>query len=381
MFVGEIFMRATNYFTLSVLVLGMSSGIYAKEEPKGRACDRVAVVPGNGNHQRPNREPSKETHEEIKVAKKKKKKDKEKEKKDRKEVLAENALDALREKASASRQEPKEKNARVAVVPGKASRDDVKQVKEKKSCASIHQAAQTVIRPKITTIRHNPPPVVRPVISRVVKEEQRIAIVPNISPQIMPQPAEYPIQVVNAEIHTPVRPIVISRPLPQTIVIDRRSAAYPYAALAPWAISPKGDFVQLEDGSRWKVRHRHYKTAKSWNATDVILIETGKFFTWSAYKLVNYTRGEFVDVDLIEPTRNGTLSHWIAEIDVRKGYLRLQDGSTWYMSASELLNWNLNDDVMIALSKDWFSGHSSYVLINPRAKTRLFAILSIGSSL
>lgn len=266
---------------------------------------------------------------------------------------------------------------KTAIVPGKGTSTASKVSKEKKKHSSIHGAAKAVVRecpaqPSRPTHFVTPKPIEKHVHRSV---NSGVAIVPS-APQVIPRPAAYPVPIVNVVVQAPQRPVIISRPLPQTVVIDRRSAAYPYATLTPYAISGKGDFIQLEDGSQWKVRHRHYSTVKRWGAGDAILIETGKYFTWSAYKLVNYSRGEFVDVELIEPVCNGLLSHWITEINLYEGYLRLQDGSIWRMSASELLNWSVNDDVAIALSKDWFSSHCSYVLINPRAKNRLIAIFT-----
>lgn len=172
------------------------------------------------------------------------------------------------------------------------------------------------------------------------------------------------------------RPVIVARPMPQKIIIDARSSVYSCVALTPYSISKKGEFIQLEDGSQWKVRNRHQKYVKRWNAGDAVVIEASSFFTWSTYKLVNHTRNESADVELIEPLVNGSYSHWIAEIHPFNGYLRLQDGSIWRMSSKELMQWRVNDDVIVALNKDWFSGHYSYMLVNPRVKNRLVATFS-----
>jgi hypothetical protein len=175
----------------------------------------------------------------------------------------------------------------------------------------------------------------------------------------------------------PQRHVIVPRPLPQVIVIDRNSAAYSSAVLTPYFISRRGDSIQLDNGSSWAVRHRDRGTVRQWNTGDAIVIETGRFFSWSTYKLVNYTRNVSVDVELNDPVCNGIMSHWVAEVNPFEGYLRLQDGSVWRMSTNELLNWQVNDDVIIALSKNFFSSSSSYVLINPRVKTRLVAVFSL----
>jgi hypothetical protein len=402
------------FLTLSIVSLGSICCILAKQEQKIQPNnERVAIVPGNQNAVRETDEIKAEC---AKSAKKKKKKELEQQNNQNQAIVPINnphannpqvanqaqqkriqqnriqqeasggkiaivpgkSSSAVANPAQLNRIQQGMADGKVAIVPGKCSSTVAKEPKKKKKHTSLHNAAtaiahQSTVKPK------------RPKQYAITKFDEKhaygkidrnIAIIPNPMPQVVPQPIAYPVQVVNVAVQTPQRPIVMSRPLPPAVVIDRRSAAYLYATLAPYAISPKGDFIQLEDGSQWKVRHRYYRTVKRWSPNDAILIETGKFFTWSAYKLVNYTRGEFVDVELIEPMRSGALSHWITEINVYDGYLRLQDGSIWRMSANELLNWNVNDDVVIALSKDWFSSHSSYVLINPRAKNRLIAIFS-----
>lgn len=243
-----------------------------------------------------------------------------------------------------------------------------------------------------------PQPVDRPVLQAATRQQigeraapiqQRQPIVADVRqpigtretysmPNRAPQRIERPAQPVTTTVQIVQRPVIRARPLPQVILIDRRSESYSTAALTPHLISRKGDFIQLDDGSSWKVRHKDQKRVKRWNQEDLIVIETGQYFTWSIYKLVNYTRNESCDVELVEPTRNGLLSHWITEIHPYEGYLRLQDGSVWRMDTSELLTWNVNDDVIIGLSKDWFSSHYSYILINPRAKTRLLATFNLS---
>lgn len=393
------------FILIPLVIVGSLCSIQAKQESRARPThDRVAIVPGNLS---PVRKSAEETAENSKAAEKKKKKQEKEEKKKQEQPKAGNKVSPQKNKPafppsapSSQRVNPgqpvrvnpgqtdriQQKPAagavgKVAIIPGKTPSLTTQAPDKKKKPSAVQEATAAMLQKKPAQPARPARPMIytppRPENKNVFeKAGPRVAIVPNAMPQTAPQPIAYPVTVVNVVVETPKRPIVISRPLPQTIVIDRRSAAYPHATLAPYAISPKGDFIQLEDGSQWKVRHRHYRTVKRWSPTDTILIETGKFFTWSAYKLVNYSKNEFVDVELIEPTSNGALSHWITEINVYEGFLRLQDGSIWRMSTNELLNWRVNDDVVVALSKDWFSSHSSYVLINPRVRNRLIAIFS-----
>ncbi|MBA2728799.1 MAG: hypothetical protein H0U49_11585 [Parachlamydiaceae bacterium] len=170
------------------------------------------------------------------------------------------------------------------------------------------------------------------------------------------------------------RPIVVHTALPQTILIDQRSAVCPFVTLTPYAIAKKGNYLELSDGSVWKVRHRDRNKVKKWKASDAVIIETGKFFSWHAYSLVNYSRNETIDVELhLRDNLNGNTSHWIVEVNPYQGYVKLENGSVWRMSTAELAAWSQNDDVIIGLSRDWFSRHHNYVLINPKAKSRFTA--------
>lgn len=191
--------------------------------------------------------------------------------------------------------------------------------------------------------------------------------------------------VVEAPLHTVPgsranmgRPVIVQRALPSSIAIDVRSANCPYVTVTPWAISKKGDYIELNDGSLWKVRHRNRKAVKKWGAGDAILIETGGFFSWYAYKLVNYTRNETADVELsLVQGWQGRSAHQIIEVNPFDGYVRLEDGSIWRMSSRELGDWHVHDDVIIAVNKDWFSQRYSYVLVNPRVKNRFIASFSL----
>ncbi len=210
------------------------------------------------------------------------------------------------------------------------------------------------------------------------KPQQAVLTIPQKKP-VAPNVHAYDREVVvlNAK---PVRerPIIIQRPLPQTIVINKRSAICPFATLTPLIIAKKGNFIELNDGSVWKVRHRDRNKVRKWSPNDAIVIETGKFFSWHAYSLVNYSRGETIDVELyLTDNWSGSASHWIAEINPIQGFVRLENGSIWRMSTSELASWTLNDDVIIGLSRDWFSNQYNYILINPKAKNRFTALLEL----
>ncbi|MGZ3632920.1 MAG: hypothetical protein ACXWM7_01145 [Parachlamydiaceae bacterium] len=187
----------------------------------------------------------------------------------------------------------------------------------------------------------------------------------------VPQRAERP-SLANVSISTRLpRPICVAKPLPKSIDIHPRSTRYPFAALTPIGPLKNENFLSLDNGSHWKIRHRDLSTCKNWKKGDCILIEAGKFFSWSTYKLVNHTRHESIDAELYTPIREGSLAHWIIAIHPCEGSLQLQDHSTWKINSSDLAEWAVGDDVMIGITKNWFSNDYSYLLINPRTQNRL----------
>lgn len=262
----------------------------------------------------------------------------------------------------------------------KKKKDRKSKKKQQTIVADVRQPIGT--REECATPKRAPQPAVRQVIGERAAPVQRVEVRQPIGtramPVVTPQRIERPVQPATATIQFTQRPIIRTRALPPVILLDCRTESYSSAALSPHLISRKGDIIQLNDGSSWKVRHRDQKDVRRWSQEDLIVIETGQYFTWSVYKLVNYSRHESCDVELIAPVRNGFLSHWITEINPFDGYLRLQDGSIWRMNASELMSWNVNDEVIIGLSKDLFSNHYTYILINPRAKKRLLATFSLS---
>jgi hypothetical protein len=244
----------------------------------------------------------------------------------------------------------------------------------KADCNVIMLPAQTIATPQPAQTITLPVQQIQPQMKVESRPRASTFLLPNV-----PQRAERPTVITPTFVAPCVpRPLTVARQFPYAVTINQRSACYPYATLTPTTVTKKGDWIQLDDGSNWKVRHRDRRTVSQWKTGDAILIDSGKFFTWSTYSLVNFTRNQSIDVELIEPINNGTLCHWITEISPFEGYLRLQNGSIWRMSTRELLKWNVGDDVIIAISKNWFSNDYSYVLINPRAKNRLIAAFSLS---
>ena len=192
------------------------------------------------------------------------------------------------------------------------------------------------------------------------------AVMPSV-----PQRAERPSLAITSISTSLPRPICVAKPLPKSIDMHPNSTRYPYAALTPLGPLKNENLLALDNGSHWKIRHRDLRTCKNWKKGDCILIESGKFFSWSTYQLVNHTRHESIDAELYTPIREGSLAHWIIAIHPYEGSLQLQDHSTWKIKSPNLAQWAIGDDVIIAITKNWFSNDYSYLLINPRTQNRL----------
>lgn len=159
-----------------------------------------------------------------------------------------------------------------------------------------------------------------------------------------------------------------------TEAVYLRTSSYRGNALTPQAFSERGDFIQLNDNSYWKIRHRDRKTAKMWRSGDAITVETNSYFSWSRYKLINHTLGESIAVKLF-PSRNGSCKHKIVAIDFMNELIELEDRSVWKINPCNLRMWRLHDDVVIAIDTSNRSTVPCYVLINPEKEFSVAATL------
>lgn len=137
----------------------------------------------------------------------------------------------------------------------------------------------------------------------------------------------------------------------------------------PIAVSFKGDNVELEDGSIWKVSSNDRHMTLDWMTGDIIIIVPNHtWFSSYDYRLVNLNTGANVKVNLsLGPIYNGIYTHWILAIDYNKREVYLEDGSVWKMSwwdSSIVDQWLPNDTVIIGINDGWFSGGNPNMLIN-----------------
>lgn len=164
-------------------------------------------------------------------------------------------------------------------------------------------------------------------------------------------------------------------PLPRTVSLDRRCAAYNPVMLRAYMIAPRGNVIELVDGSVWHVqKKKDRRKVRSWTLWDSVVIESSQFLGWPSYSLVNYTRGESVGVTMTQGSiYEGHASHWVTQVDPARRILVLEDGSRWSFVEASFGDWREEDAVVLGLSKD-AGGQYVYMLINTRTLKHSLAI-------
>jgi hypothetical protein len=134
------------------------------------------------------------------------------------------------------------------------------------------------------------------------------------------------------------------------------------------SIHPNRDFIELEDGSKWKVDPDDIQEMYSWRMGDTLTITANhKWFSNYTYKLKNlYTDREVKVNPFVGPVAFGPYSHWIVAIDYPSQQLFLENGTSWHVAScnNEIFrNWAVNDTIILGVSYSWCSSFDS-ILIN-----------------
>jgi len=131
------------------------------------------------------------------------------------------------------------------------------------------------------------------------------------------------------------------------------------------AISSYADLVQLEDGSTWYVDPSDASTVSTWYSGDLLTLSpVWTAFSEYSYLLTNETQDSSAYIaPHVGPVRFGPHSHWIASLDGIQGIVVLEDGSTWIVPDGEVLEWDVNQTIILGANSELFSSYDS-VLIN-----------------
>lgn len=137
----------------------------------------------------------------------------------------------------------------------------------------------------------------------------------------------------------------------------------------PMMITPLGDLLELEDGSRWIVSLSDRFKTYNWLTSDTLKITPNHtWFSSYYYRVTNLNTNESIEVNLFErPIYNGMFTYWIVAIDYFGSQICLNDGSIWDVSSFDydiLKKWIINDTVILGHNDGFFSYTRPNILIN-----------------
>ena len=142
----------------------------------------------------------------------------------------------------------------------------------------------------------------------------------------------------------------------------------------PAMITPLGDMVELEDGSRWLVNFSDRFKTYNWLTSDTLKITPNHtWFSSYYFRITNLNTNESIEVNLFErPFYNGIFTYWIIAIDYFTQQICLNDGSVWDLSSFDYdvyKKWILNDTIILGHNDGFFSSSRPNILINCDTET------------
>lgn len=166
-------------------------------------------------------------------------------------------------------------------------------------------------------------------------------------------------------------------PTPQNVDEDRISAGWLFnptlthhgAHHHPINISPKGDTIELEDGSIWSTSHSDRHKSKDWLPEDILVLTPNHaWFSSYDYRLTNQTTGSSIEANItLGPVMHHTNVHRIIAKDTSRGILTLSDGSQWDMSWFDhaiVDKFEVLDFVILGSNDGWWKGFNPNILFN-----------------
>lgn len=134
-------------------------------------------------------------------------------------------------------------------------------------------------------------------------------------------------------------------------------------------ISPKGDTIELEDGSIWSTSHKDRSKTVDWLPSDVLtLTPNHSWFSNYGYRFTNQTTGSSIEVEItLGPVLGNMTTHRIFAIDNNKGTITLYDGSVWDMSWFDrevVSKFMVNDIVILGTNDGWWKSFNPQIMFN-----------------
>jgi len=130
-----------------------------------------------------------------------------------------------------------------------------------------------------------------------------------------------------------------------------------------------GDWICLEDGSKWQVAHGDQPGVLMWSVGDVIYITpSDSTLCGHEYLLVNDTKRTVVYANrLVKPASFGPYSKFVTAIDRQSDKILLSDGTWWTVlpgEESSWLRWEENHTVIIGVNNGFDREQYPFILIN-----------------
>lgn len=135
-------------------------------------------------------------------------------------------------------------------------------------------------------------------------------------------------------------------------------------------VSGLGNHVFLEDGSGWMIAPSDAYKTLNWTSGHIIWVTTAPWYSFYGYVLHNHDTKASVYANLKEkPQVCNAYTLYIAEIDVSKGSLVLNDRSTWSycpcFGNRGVMNWRVGQKVLLGINTSfWTSSRNPDLLIS-----------------
>lgn len=134
-------------------------------------------------------------------------------------------------------------------------------------------------------------------------------------------------------------------------------------------ISPKGDTLELEDGSIWSTSHSDRHKSKDWLADDILVLTPNhSWFSSYDYRFTNQTTGSSIEANItLGPILANKNVHRIFAMDAAKGILTLSDGSQWDMSWFDhaiVEEFQVHDFVILGNNDGWWKSFNPNIMFN-----------------
>lgn len=134
-------------------------------------------------------------------------------------------------------------------------------------------------------------------------------------------------------------------------------------------VGPKGDTIELENGSIWIVDPSDYSKTLDWMRTDAIkLTPNHSWFSSYDYVLTNVITQASVRANIsMPPFKDSVYSIRIDALDLKARRVTLSDGSIWEMSMFDdgiIAKWNIKDIVMLGNNDGWWKEMNPQIMLN-----------------